>query len=93
MKHKHSELIKAWADGALIEYKATRSAWQPCAKNEPAWDVFVEYRVAPTPKPDVVKDLVAWFTTSIVIHEGETSNLRLTFSGETGKLKAAEVIE
>ena len=90
MKHKHAEVIKAWADGASIEFKS-KNGWSLC--NDPGWDVNLEYRVAPTPKPDVVKDLVAWFTTRIVIHEGETSNLRLTFSGETGKLKAAEVIE
>lgn len=48
--HKHAEIIKAWADGAEIEYKGLDNRWYP-AKN-PAWLVSSEYRVKPTPKPD-----------------------------------------
>jgi|GEM_PF-1687279 len=48
MKHKHSDLIKAWADGAEIEYYDD-FMWQP-AKN-PSWSLSGQYRVKPEPKP------------------------------------------
>lgn len=48
--HKHAELIKAWADGAVIQYLDTldnnfRNI------NTPSWDTEREYRVKPTPEP------------------------------------------
>jgi hypothetical protein len=58
--HKHAELIKAWADGAEIEFR-TRfhngefSNWS--FAESPSWDVSVyEYRIKPEPKPD----FIAW---------------------------------
>jgi hypothetical protein len=49
MKHKHAELIKAWADGAEIECKADSSNlndWIPCL--HPFWDDdSVEFRIKP----------------------------------------------
>jgi len=44
MKHKHCELIKAWAEGAEIEYLFI-SEWKPIEK--PSWDEKTEYRVKP----------------------------------------------
>ena len=90
-RHKHADLIIAWANGAEIEYfYDPLEKWRTASK--PYWENNILFRIKPEPKPDVVKDLVAWFTTRMVIHEGETSNLRLTFDGKTGKLKAAEII-
>lgn len=44
--HKHAEAIKAWADGAKIEYrKKTHYAWAPTP--HPAFCGDWEYRVAP----------------------------------------------
>lgn len=46
MKHKHCELIKAWAEGADIEYKhSDRSDWERI-KN-PIWNGMGEYRIKP----------------------------------------------
>jgi hypothetical protein len=46
MKHKHSELIKAWADGAEIEYKSkVDGVWCPIEQDN--WDEDYEYRVKP----------------------------------------------
>jgi len=47
-KHKHSELIKAWADGAEIEIHEQLDRWRTIAN--PAWNTFEQYRV----KPEVV---------------------------------------
>ena len=54
--HKHAELIKAWADGATIQYMSTISGnWINSENNEPPWYDNVEYRVKPVPKPDYSK--------------------------------------
>lgn len=48
--HKHAELIKAWADGATIEYWDSHGgAWVPATDNNPAWSVFQLYRIKPDP--------------------------------------------
>lgn len=44
MKHKHSELIKAWADGAEIEYyDLIEKKW--CLIMNPSWKSDLDYRV------------------------------------------------
>lgn len=53
MKHKHCEVIKAWADGAQIQVKSEDNAeWQDISSNQgnPAWIDFLQYRVKPEPK-------------------------------------------
>ena len=48
-KHKHAELIKAWADGAEIEcYCRFTSRW--FYKPNPNWSESLEYRIKPKPK-------------------------------------------
>lgn len=86
--HKHAELIKAWADGHEIEYlSALDRCWTSIPS--PTWDRSIKYRVKPEPAPDVVE----WHN---VVRSGCTPtdkpNIKLTFDGETGKLKSAEVI-
>ena len=44
MKHKHSELIKKWADGVEIEVK-TQHGWSYCPN--PNWSEMGEYRISP----------------------------------------------
>ena len=97
--HKHAELIKAWADGTEIEFRFKDaiqgwSDWKPNDgrfSNDPWW----EYRIKPQPKPDVVREYVA-FPDAIANVRDLTAalrnNLKLTFDGETGKLKSAEVL-
>src|SRR5215217_7165405 len=42
----HAEVIKAWADGEQIQYRAPgNDAWVDCP--DPAWTVDYEYRVKP----------------------------------------------
>ena len=92
--HKHAALIKAWADGAEIQerYKAYKT-WIPF---DGTWTENNDWecRIKPEPNPDVVRLLMAELhhgCTSIYMTNSPT-NLKLTFDGETGKLKAAEVI-
>ena len=97
--HKHAELIKAWADGATIErlwidsHHPDRAWW--LVDYEPTWDDYLEYRIKPEPKPDVVgmysiddaKNVWRTHQTKLNTH------LKLTFDGETGELKSAEVLK
>lgn len=54
--HKHAELIKQWADGAIIQCKVTGSAsWSDCVMNDPSWSIGNEYRIKPELKPDFSK--------------------------------------
>jgi hypothetical protein len=87
--HKHAELIKAWADGAEIEcWNDSNNKW--CEIKMPVWIDMTKYRIKPEPKPDRV--VQRW-----VFSDGSTgycsqSNVQYTFDGETGQLKAAEVV-
>lgn len=50
--HKHAQLIKAWADGAQIEFRDPDShpaqIWKEIS--DPSWVDNLEYRVKPQPK-------------------------------------------
>lgn len=99
MKHKHADLIKAWADGAEIEWLGINGNW--CSiSGTPAWSIETTYRIKPVPKPDVVRNITVEATTRCgeefvqVFKSGKYCfpNLHLTFDGESGKLKSAEVL-
>jgi hypothetical protein len=100
---KHAEVIKAWADGAKIQ-------WYDSSPREHRWkdcpDVFLwqdrfEFRVKPEPKPDVVLirqiSLIhpecAGFPEGLVsVGAWSNQNVKLTFDGETNELKAIEML-
>lgn len=91
MRHKHADLIIAWANGAQIQMRHASYAdynWEDCI---PGWSEQVEYRIKPEPKPDVVQHWTA-VNNKTGWSDSPQHNLRLTFDGETGKLKAAEVL-
>lgn len=53
--HKHSEQIKAWANGAVIQYwSVLNESWMDSENNEPKWYEHVIYRVKAVPKPAIV---------------------------------------
>ena len=92
--HKHAALIKAWADGAEIEYLPSDSLiWYTV--NVPLWDEDAYYRIKPEPKPDVVRYVCAATEGMSLGTEKKwwADNLKLTFDGDTGKLKTAEVLQ
>jgi hypothetical protein len=98
MKHKHAELIHAWADGAEIEYKFW-GKWNTWIGEEcPPWnDKSTEFRIKPEPKPDVVR----YYNSEYIEEVKEAGSqiqrsydtVRLTFDGETGELKSSEVLK
>lgn len=103
---KHAELIKAWADGAEIQKRGLIGNHQfvPDWEDEkdPRWsNEYYEYRIKPEPKPDVVRYLKksaihGWYEVSQIelCKEGIVSaTLKLTYDGETGELKSAEVLK
>ena len=49
--HKHAELIKKWADGAIIQLKQINGEWVDTTHNDPSWCNEFEYRI----KPNLVK--------------------------------------
>ena len=99
--HKHAALIHAWADGAEIESLShgpvlycDEPRWLP--DRGQCWFPDVEYRIKPTPKPDVehyrqVNLDGIWSAPSA--RQFIRDNLKLTFDGETGVLKSAEVLK
>lgn len=44
-KHKHSGLIKQWADGAIIQFLSHDNQWKDCLNNNPTWRDAETYRV------------------------------------------------
>lgn len=94
MRHKHADLIHAWAEGAEIECRQANGDW--VHMSQPKWDAPSIYRIKPEKKPDVVHQ---YYLTSqmdllkcnIEGHDAEHF-LRCTFCGETGKLIKAEVL-
>jgi len=92
MKHKHADLIKQWADGAQIQCKQHGYDDRWADVGYPNWEhPQCEYRIKPEPKPDVISFLCVLDPSGIVFSM-IGANLKLTFDGESGKLKAAEVI-
>ncbi len=89
--HRHYEAIIAYANGAAIEMQESEhGTWRDITN--PSWYDYMEYRIKPTPKPDIVRyvrstkdDDAVWFSSSV-------KNLKLTFDGETRFLKSAEVL-
>lgn len=90
--HKHAEIIKAWADGAEIEvWNVDAEQWE--FNRSPLWVLGCRYRIKPEPKPDVVDVVRLSYSAFVHIDYDDPANIRLTFDGETGKLKKAEVLE
>lgn len=96
--HKHAELIKAWADGAEIEY-FSKTALEWCLITVPTWADNVEFRIKPEPKPDLVYYGVidmdtgkGFLDAAFTRFNDQGDGIKLTFDGETGKLKSAEVL-
>lgn len=96
--HKYAEVIKAWADGALIQYKSQLDKCEWKDDNFPTFETNYEWRMKPEPKPDRVR--FARFSTVDEFSEsfawcfdiGDNCNTRVTFDGETGKLKSVEIL-
>ena len=109
MKHKHYDMIVAWANGARIETRLNGGEWHELTT--PAWNgIDTKYRIKPEPKPDLklyfeVAKYLSHEDKPFLFLEREcinpknnridsiSQNLRLIFDGETGELKLAEVLK
>ena len=92
-KHKHAEVIKAWADGEEIEYSFKKEdSWKPCNDNRPGWYDGTYYRVKP--KNIVVTRYIEYIPTfdDTSTYACEEPNLNLEFTPE-GKLVSVEMIK
>jgi len=94
--HKHAEIIKAWADGAIVQYSGIAGQW--ITLNDPYFSAEGAYRIKPEPKPDVsfyarleLDNLPK--RVKVMMPDPSLHNVKLTFDGETGALKAAEVLK
>lgn len=100
MKHKHADLIHAWADGAQIQHHHKfEDRWDDVPN--PRWIDDHNYRIKPEPILDIVKvfylesnSLVGLrFSESFVNIDTRGKNrIRCAFDGVTGQLKSAEVL-
>lgn len=48
--HKHAEVIKAWADGAQVQWLNPEAGWTDCDGYQPNWSVSNQYRIKPEPR-------------------------------------------
>lgn len=98
-RHKHADLIHAWAEGAEIEREEFDGAW--ALVKHPFFDPLKQYRIKPEKKPDVVKYVglidddisnPSYRANRREVIDHWPIQLKLTFCGETGKLIKAEVL-
>jgi hypothetical protein len=91
--HPHAATIKAWADGATIQFYDERTRehrWVDCINNQPSWNFDMRYRVKPTPTPD--------YQFYYALRDGDCrativgANIRATFDGSTGVLKKVDIL-
>lgn len=91
MKHKHSELIKKWADGAEIQVKNSFNEW--IDEKNPIWESWIEYRIKPEEKQDFAVSACVKFKLGVQGDYLELAkignhNVEFLFDGTTQKLKA-----
>ena len=89
--HKHAETIKAWADGAEIEWREQGDVDWKRSPGRPAWSEWYEYRVKPK-DISVTLRLICLEGGGWILSDRGPDNLRVTMDGATGKLKSAEVL-
>jgi len=94
-RHKHADLIKAWADGAKIQKQSWNgTAYQWVDDNSPTWEPGRPYRIKPEPKPNTVefRTVTKGFTGYSSYIQRPDHNIKFIFDGETGFLKSVEKI-
>jgi hypothetical protein len=95
MKHKHYDMIVAWAEGKDIQVKVfSHSDWEDVDMNGEEWHEHYTYRIKPEPKPDfcTYSTILCGNTGNQSTMRYGTDNVKFTYDGETRKLKSAEVL-
>ena len=107
-EHKHAAVLRAIADKGLgaaqwQDGKSLMGQWNDCTfMITPITHSFLAWRIKPEPKPDVVRYHNSYSSIGYETREAADKyactfpdtkgRYRLTFDGETGKLKSAEVL-
>lgn len=100
MSHKHYKVICEWAldpDKVVQCRSNSNEPWEDIRIGVPTWCRDMFYRIKPEKVEDIVTEAkilgayksVMW---NSVTDQVSHANIRLTFDGKTGKLKAAEVL-
>lgn len=104
-KHKHAEIIKAWADGAEIESRCNfqMDGWSNWREDRlPDWHVEWQYRIKP--KPDHKERFTAWRNLAVQYGKpnfqwndpsyfAEIGDVEVTYDGVTNKIKSVELLK
>lgn len=73
--HKHAEVIKAWADGAIIQHKDDCDKWEDWDyRNAPPWFEDQEYRIKPEEPPEPIKTKVYLYSNATTGQSWVTDN-------------------
>ena len=92
MRHKHADLIHAWAEGSQIQGRIIDDAkWVDLDATRLTWSENIEYRIKPEKKPDLISTIFI-DSSGFPWIDRKPGNLRITVDGETGKLIKAEVL-
>lgn len=104
MKHKHAYVLIAISEGKVVQWREhERGVWHDAGFKPytPLTNDELQWRIKPEPKPDIVKYIgMQEFCKQMWDYAEDDFNIishwpckiKLTFDGETGKLKTAEVL-
>lgn len=74
--HKHAAEIKAWADGAEVEFKNQRGKWEGYPIGDyPSWSDDLEYRIKPEPEYPKSSLTADEITNFIIANNGDMKEL------------------
>lgn len=95
--HVHAEVIKAWADGASIQYKGPRmTEWADllsAGESMTQWRADVQYRVAPDPLTFYVALRRSMFNPDkFVVSSAQVSDLQSTSAEASWNLKLYKIV-
>ncbi len=85
-RHKHADLIHAWAEGAEIEFKNVYGDWA-IPNWTPSWSNDTEYRI----KLAIPDDIVLTGRVYLGKEDGKP-NVQYTFDGTTSELKDVKLL-
>ncbi len=101
-RHKWADELIAIAEGREIEgLEVCGRVWELGHNSfNPITHSYYQWRIKPKPKPDVIRHFSVYINELKVVSisafgvflSSEDSSVKLTFDGETNKLKSAEVI-
>jgi hypothetical protein len=98
-RHKWYNEIIAFAEGKVVQFYWGGQWFDWIETDCPKFAGNLGWRIKPDPVPDVVVEKIVDFdideyeVLTRYVEHWEKPNIRLTFDGETGKLKKAEVID